>query len=95
MIPELTDKRGTKIEVGVRVAYNLSGDVALGTVAKVSDKKFAGYPGGSYTYCFILVTPDSEWSKIASKTGVSKIKVHLTYGNLVDKVVVLSTKEAA
>jgi hypothetical protein len=33
--PVLTDKRGSVIEVGSKVAYNISGDVAIGEVVKV------------------------------------------------------------
>jgi hypothetical protein len=93
MTPELLDKRGTKIEVGSRVAYNLSGGVALGTVKAITPEQVRHY-SITYTHCYILITPDSDWDKVASKTGVSKMKVHLTYGNLVDKVVVLDRKES-
>lgn len=33
--PVLTDVRGSVIDVGVKVAYNISGDVALGEVERL------------------------------------------------------------
>lgn len=49
-----SDTRGTQIEVGQRVAYNISGDIALGEVAAVKPShyevlllhKAAGLPAG-------------------------------------------------
>jgi hypothetical protein len=36
----LTDSRGVKLEEGLRVAYNLSGSIALGVIKKIHKNKW-------------------------------------------------------
>lgn len=82
------DKLQNEIKPGVRVAYNLSSGVALGTVEKIKD----GVQDTSsrwirwHTNPTIYIRPDQPWVKLAAAGGLSKIKV---WDFEVDKVVVL------
>lgn len=62
--PVLTDARGTPIEVGSRVAYNLSGDVALGTVIRLT----YGYTDP------IFIRPDDTWVNGYRRSPYSRVK---------------------
>jgi hypothetical protein len=53
MMTDLRDNRGTKIEVGQKVAYNLSGQVSLGEIVNI----VPGDPNNYYKRCVIEVRP--------------------------------------
>jgi len=55
MRPELRDRNGSLIEPGCRVAYNLSGEVALGRVTRLTR--------GHTTPIFIYRDP--QWAPLA------------------------------
>jgi hypothetical protein len=84
----LTDVKGHEIEVGSRVAYNLSGGVALGTVERIKEGSLhaTNYGYRYLTNTIVYIRPDSAFAKFASQTGFSKMKIH---SPVVDKIVVL------
>lgn len=69
------DRNGKEIKIGSRVAYNLSGEVALGTVEDIkdgilnADRRWPAYS----KWPVILVRPDAPWGEVASQRGVSKV----------------------
>jgi hypothetical protein len=75
-----------EIKVGSRVAYNLSGSVALGTVILIEN----GPRTYSGTTHWVLIAPDRPWAKLASKKGYSKVKVYDSISMKVDKITVVS-----
>lgn len=70
----MVDRRGTEIKVGEVVAYNLSGEVAIGEVVSVKDGERNKW--GTYIYSkrpIIKVKPDEPWTRLSSD-GVSKVR---------------------
>lgn len=85
------DRKGNEIEVGSRVAYNLSGEVATGVVVRFRDgveRTMPSWPMWDKPP-LIFVKPDPAYSRIASKKGESKIEVWTRPDEPVGKVVVL------
>lgn len=91
----LLDRQKREIKPGVRVAYNLSGGVAIGVVAYTREMT---KPGSKYRKFRIVIQPDLPWSQVASKKGFSTVDFHrwtdgrpagLPDEHLVTKVVVL------
>jgi hypothetical protein len=78
-LSDLTDMKGQAIEVGSRVAYNLSGDVALGTVESI--RPGVEYDSGRYPYRrwkvrpLVKVRADREWARQARSGGVSTLTI--------------------
>jgi hypothetical protein len=90
----LTDRRGTPIQVGARVAYNLSGNVALGEVVGVAPG--TAVPGPSWSRYgrwmknpVVRVRADRGWQSLAAKDGVSVLRVIDHPGSPVGKITVL------
>jgi hypothetical protein len=93
MVEVMKDRRGNEIREGSRVAYNLSGEVALGTITRI----VSGTPRENHPYSWnvwakkpvIYIKPDSEWSRIASGRGESKLLIYEADGVPIGKVLVL------
>lgn len=83
------DRQNIELKVGQRVAYNLSGGIALGEIIDIKAKKSVARHM-TYTGFNIFIKPDNAWRLIASKKGYSKLGVWTHYSDLVDKIVVLS-----
>jgi hypothetical protein len=67
----LYDNRGTEVKVGVKVAYNLSGQIGVGYVRDIADGTRHGRRAP-----IIKIVPDfPEW---ASKQGESKVRDSLS-----------------
>lgn len=87
------DRNGKDVKIGSRVAYNLSGEVALGTVEGIQDGIVLNTTKGRPVYSkwpVILVRPDVAWHKLASQRGVSKVTCNVP--GLSTKVVVIDAK---
>jgi hypothetical protein len=69
---DIVDIRGSKIEPGDRVAYNLSGAVAVGEVLSVEDKGRTGY-NNMYHKILIRIRFDKEWANLGSQKGYSTV----------------------
>lgn len=50
----LRDHRGTLIEPGLRVAYNFSGDVAIGTIIELKRNEWVEHRSGWWIHKFEL-----------------------------------------
>lgn len=90
----MRDRQGIELEVGQKVAYNLSGGIALGEIVSItpSSREVGAWAAGQNTKWFnILIQPYRQWKGVASKRGVSKVTCSTSnHGDLVDKIVVLS-----
>lgn len=62
----ITDHRGVKIEPGLRVAYNWSGDVALGVILEIKKNDWKEIRSGWWSHQFELhvKNEDGHISKI-------------------------------
>ncbi len=86
----LKDLQGKPIEPGVRVAYNLSGSVALGTIESISAPRLlSSY--NTYHVIFVRIRYEQFWKNFGAKGGVSKVKVVVSsrWPEAVDKITVI------
>jgi len=64
----MQDARGTEIEPGVLVAYNLSGQVAIGRVKRASEGP---------RWDTIEIIPDQDWKKYSGTTSKIRSRFNL------------------
>ena len=61
----MKDNRGTEIEIGQTVVYNFSGEIAIGKLEKITERKRYGY---TYNEFHIRrQSPKGSWTKDVSK----------------------------
>jgi hypothetical protein len=75
----LTDSRNMPLQIGQRVAYNLSGEIASGVIEQlIEGEEELAYPGAIWMrvkkWPCIHIRPDSDFVRLASKKGYSNVR---------------------
>jgi hypothetical protein len=70
----LEDHRGTKIEIGQTVAYNWSGEIAIGKIVAIKECKKPNWRGEKqYIFHVQGIVPHTDVSKVRSSKNLMVI----------------------